>query len=238
MDTDPSDGRQDAGDPATAGGEAGPRATSPSPLVGLVLVAHDPGDWFEEVLTAVGVQDHHDLEVLVVDAGHRAGLAERVAGILPWAEVVEAPNTPGFGAAANVVRGRERRAAFHLFMHDDLVLDGTAVRRLVECALEVNAGVVGPKVLDGADPRYLEDMGCWVDRYGGGVPRFEASLGDLVDIVVTSDVDDEVHLHAYDMTVDVEAGGEATFRVEATIPGVFEAELHDAGFRIFELQVS
>lgn len=72
----------------------------------------------------------------------------------------------------------------------------------------------------------------------GGVPRFEASLGDLVDIVVTSDVDDEVHLHAYDMTVDVEAGGEATLRVEATIPGVFEAELHDAGFRIFELQVS
>jgi len=174
VDTDPSDGRQGAGDPAAAGREAGPRATSPSPLVGLVLVAHDPGDWFEEVLTAVGVQDHHDLEVLVVDAGRRAGLAERVAGILPWAEVVDAPNAPGFGAAANVALGRKRRAAFHLFMHDDLVLDGTAVRRLVECALEVNAGVVGPKVLDGADPRYLEDMGCWVDRYGGGVPRFES----------------------------------------------------------------
>ena len=72
----------------------------------------------------------------------------------------------------------------------------------------------------------------------GRVPRFEASLGDLVEVVVTSDADDEVHLHAYDVTVEVEAGGQGTLRVEATIPGVFEAELHDAGFRIFELQVS
>ncbi|MCP4793046.1 MAG: hypothetical protein GY882_06940, partial [Actinomycetia bacterium] len=83
MDTDQTAGRQHTGDPA-AEGPGPPPAT---PLVGLVLVAHDPGDWFEDVLAAIGAQDHSDLDVLVVDAGRRKGLAERVAAVLPWAEV-------------------------------------------------------------------------------------------------------------------------------------------------------
>ena len=72
----------------------------------------------------------------------------------------------------------------------------------------------------------------------GGVQRFEAMVGDLIEISVTSDVDDEVHLHAYDMTVHLHAGSTTTLLVEGTIPGVFEAELHGAGYRVFELQVS
>jgi len=38
--------------------------------------------------------------------------------------------------------------------------------------------------------------------------------------------------------VDVGPGIPAVIKVDATIPGIFEAELHSAGFRIFELQVS
>jgi hypothetical protein len=38
--------------------------------------------------------------------------------------------------------------------------------------------------------------------------------------------------------VNVGPGAPAVINVEATIPGIFEAELHSAGFRIFELQVS
>ena len=72
----------------------------------------------------------------------------------------------------------------------------------------------------------------------GGVQRFEATVGDLVEVSVTSDVDDELHLHAYDAIVHLHAGGIASLLVEVTIPGVFEAELHEAGYRIFELQVS
>ena len=169
MDTDQTAGRQGNGDPSAEG----PGTTSSTTLVRLVLVAHDPGDWFEEVLTAIGAQDHSGLDVLVVDAGRRKGLPERVTAVLPWAEVATAPGDPGFGEAANVALERLDGAAYHLFLHDDLVLDGTAVRRMVECALESNAGVVGPKVLDGSDPRHLEDMGSWVDRYGAAVPRFE-----------------------------------------------------------------
>ena len=71
-----------------------------------------------------------------------------------------------------------------------------------------------------------------------GVPRFEVSVGDLVRITVTSDVDDEVHLHVYNLVVTVDVGVPALLDLEATVPGIFEAELHHAGFRVFELQVS
>ena len=72
----------------------------------------------------------------------------------------------------------------------------------------------------------------------GGLLRFEVSKGDVVEITIYSDKNDEVHLHVYDNMVDVGPGAPAVINVKATIPGIFEAELHSAGFRIFELQVS
>ena len=72
----------------------------------------------------------------------------------------------------------------------------------------------------------------------GGLTRFEVSKGDVVEITVYSDKNDEVHLHVYDNVANIKPGTPATIIVDATIPGIFEAELHSAGFRIFELQVS
>lgn len=72
----------------------------------------------------------------------------------------------------------------------------------------------------------------------GGLPRFEVSKGDVVEITVYSDQKDEVHLHVYDNMANVGPDISAKINVRATIPGIFEAELHSAGFRIFELQVS
>ncbi len=72
----------------------------------------------------------------------------------------------------------------------------------------------------------------------GGVHRFEVAVGDLVEVTVRSDAADDVHLHVYDLKVPVDAGMPAVLLVEADIPGVFEAELHGAGFKLFELEVS
>ena len=72
----------------------------------------------------------------------------------------------------------------------------------------------------------------------GGLTRFEVSKGDVVEITVYSDKNDEVHLHVYDNVANIGPGNPATILVDATIPGIFEAELHSAGFRIFELKVS
>jgi hypothetical protein len=45
-------------------------------------------------------------------------------------------------------------------------------------------------------------------------------------------------LHVYDAVVDVGPGVESEVVVRADVPGVFEAELHGSGLRVFELEVS
>ncbi|WP_433322942.1 hypothetical protein [Spirillospora sp. CA-294931] len=67
--------------------------------------------------------------------------------------------------------------------------------------------------------------------------RVKARLGQTVAIVITSDAEDEFHLHGYDRTARLEPGRPATVRLVADKPGVFEAELHHSGARVFELQV-
>ncbi|WP_157429486.1 hypothetical protein [Actinomadura oligospora] len=54
---------------------------------------------------------------------------------------------------------------------------------------------------------------------------------------MTSDIADEFHLHGYDRELELAAGRPGTLRLVASVPGVFEAELHHSGARLFELQV-
>ena len=74
------------------------------------------------------------------------------------------------------------------------------------------------------------------DVTGGG--RQKISLGDTVTLRVTSDVADEIHLHGYDIMQDVGAGETADLTFDATIPGVFEAELEHEGIKLVELEIS
>ncbi|MEX0875349.1 MAG: hypothetical protein WD646_02420 [Actinomycetota bacterium] len=71
----------------------------------------------------------------------------------------------------------------------------------------------------------------------GGVKREEVDTGEDVRIVVSSDVSDEVHLHGYDESVDVEAGDQAVLEFTADIEGVFIVELEERGEHILEIEV-
>jgi hypothetical protein len=71
----------------------------------------------------------------------------------------------------------------------------------------------------------------------GGIVRESVDKGDRVVLVVTSDVADEVHLHGYDLSRDVAAGGRARIAFRATIPGRFEVELEERGVPIADLTV-
>jgi hypothetical protein len=51
-------------------------------------------------------------------------------------------------------------------------------------------------------------------------------------------VDDEVHLHGYNLAADVAAGGVARIDFVATVPGRFEAELEQRGVQIADLTVT
>lgn len=75
-------------------------------------------------------------------------------------------------------------------------------------------------------------------KVAGGAQRVKVGRGDVVRLVVTSDVADEVHLHGYDKTVDVAAGGTATLTFTAAIPGTVEVELEDAGLTLVRFQTA
>ncbi|HEX2315464.1 MAG TPA: hypothetical protein VHJ17_17100 [Thermomonospora sp.] len=67
--------------------------------------------------------------------------------------------------------------------------------------------------------------------------RVRVQPGTRVRITVTSDVAEEFHLHGYDRTLRLRPARAATLELVADVPGVFEAELHGSGARLFELQV-
>lgn len=70
-----------------------------------------------------------------------------------------------------------------------------------------------------------------------GVNRVPVKKGDVVRLVVTSDVSDEVHLHTYDKRVPVKAGGQAVLTFTASITGVITAELERRHLTLVRFQV-
>jgi len=72
----------------------------------------------------------------------------------------------------------------------------------------------------------------------GGIMEISVEEGEKVRFKVDSDVSDEVHVHGYDIAMDVEAGGSVSFEFPATIEGVFEAELESRKEQILELRVN
>jgi hypothetical protein len=71
----------------------------------------------------------------------------------------------------------------------------------------------------------------------GGIVRASVDRGERVALVVSSDVADEIHLHGYDLSRDVAAGGTARIVFVARLPGRFEVELEHRGTPIAELTV-
>jgi hypothetical protein len=62
----------------------------------------------------------------------------------------------------------------------------------------------------------------------GDVKSIEVAKGDIVRIVVSSDVEDEIHLHGYDIERQAAPGKPARFKFKADVEGAFELESHAA----------
>lgn len=100
-------------------------------------------------------------------------------------------------------------------------------------AAEATSGTTGTVPTRPAEARVTVRGGKPV----GGVQRIEVEKGDTVRIAVRSDVAEEVHLHGYDISRDVAAGGTARFRFTARIEGIFEIELEGSHEQIAQLVV-
>jgi plastocyanin len=65
----------------------------------------------------------------------------------------------------------------------------------------------------------------------------EVAPGEAIRIAVTSDVDDELHVHGVDQTAVLVAGEPTTLELVFDEPGVFEVETHDGGLLLLQLSV-
>lgn len=74
-------------------------------------------------------------------------------------------------------------------------------------------------------------------QVSGDTGRVPVAAGEQVTLVVTSDAADEIHVHGYDLTAALAPSRPAQLSFGATVPGVFEVELHEAGTVLLTLQV-
>jgi GT2 family glycosyltransferase len=159
------------------------------------VVVHRPGPWFDEVLAALADQDYPNLQVLFLltsgegapelgeDESSDDELRSRILERLPGAHVRSLGANPGFAAAANeVLRLVEGESGLFCLLHDDVALEPSAIRLLVEELYRSNAGIVGPKLVDWDDPGVLQHVGFDMDRFG-----------ELDSLVEPGEVDQEQH---------------------------------------------
>ncbi len=192
---------------------------SAPPLVA-VVVADQPGEWFEEALQAVGSQDYPNQSVLVIDGRGVDDPGPRVAAVLPDAFLRRPERQgrpPGFAAAANDVLNTVQGAAYLVFCHDDVAPEPDALRLMVEESLRSNAGIVAPKLVDWDSEDRLLSVGLSVDKTGACTP--------LVD---RGELDQEQH----DSVRDVFAVSSACLLVRADLfaeLGGFDPSMSDYG---------
>ena len=135
------------------------------PPVVVVLVTDHSETWQEEVLEGIAEQDYDNLQVVVLHRG-QSSIRDQVASFIPDAVVKEVSDSKSFGGTANQIENLVEGAAFYLFLNDSTFLASDSVSLLVAEAVESNAGILGPKILDWDDPSRIASMGSIVDAFG------------------------------------------------------------------------
>ncbi len=67
--------------------------------------------------------------------------------------------------------------------------------------------------------------------------RVDLSVGQQFTMNITSDRDDEIHVHGFDTTIDVTAGQPVSRTLTVEQVGTFEVESHDPVITIVILQI-
>ena len=67
--------------------------------------------------------------------------------------------------------------------------------------------------------------------------RVEVPKDSQVRLIITSDVDDELHVHGYEVEAELEAGRPTTVELVADQTGIFEVETHETELELLQLEV-
>ncbi len=128
----------------------------------------------------------------------------------------------GFPGAANEALHTVEGATFLLLCHDDVVLDATTVRVLVEEAYRSNAGILGPKLVSADNPEILLEVGRAIDRFGAPFTGIEP--GEL-DQEQHDGVRDVFYVTTATMLVRTDLFEELEGFDPATFPGAEDLDL-------------
>lgn len=72
----------------------------------------------------------------------------------------------------------------------------------------------------------------------GGVLKIDVKEGDRIEFKVDSDLSEEIHVHGFDVSKDVDAGQTVKLAFDADFTGIFETELEGTAVPIAEIQVN
>ena len=67
--------------------------------------------------------------------------------------------------------------------------------------------------------------------------RVEMRSSDVLRLVVTSDHDDELHAHGYDVERELVAGQPTTVDLTGAAPGLYAVETHDPELNLLQVEV-
>jgi len=121
---------------------------------------------------------------------------------------------------------------------DDAVSAPTPASASPSAAASESAGAVPSPVASPTPSVRTVEVAYAGGQVTGTSGREEVPVGEQVVLRISSDVAEEVHVHGYDLEGAVPAGGSVDIPVTATIPGVFEVELHESGKVLFQLRVA
>ncbi len=148
-----------------------------APLVVTVVVAHDPGEWFDECLVSLAHSNYPNLEFIVVDNASTVPLNGRVESYLPAAKLLRIEKDEGFAKACNFAAVGVTGATHLIFCHDDIAMAPDAITEMMEVAYAENAGIVTPKIVVWDSPRQILQLGLDLDKTGAVAARVD--VGDL-----------------------------------------------------------
>jgi heme/copper-type cytochrome/quinol oxidase subunit 2 len=112
----------------------------------------------------------------------------------------------------------------------------TAAESTTTTTATTTTGATTTTSTEPADP-YTFEIGIEGSTVTGG-GRIAVPVGETVTLLITSDIDDQVHIHGYDLFVDLEAGVTAEVSFAADIPGVVEIETHEGALVVATLEAS
>jgi GT2 family glycosyltransferase len=150
------------------------------PSVVAVVVANDPGVWFERSIESIANSGYPDLITLVLNIGENDSLKDRIAKIAPSVFIRDFDKSYNFASAINEAVDSIEGATYVLICHDDIVMSKGSINALVQEAFRSNASMVGPKILDGDNSDCILEVGGMIDRFGvpyTGIEKDEVDQG-------------------------------------------------------------